>query len=232
MGEKEGANIGLLGINGSRGKITWGRRLATVDRGNVSSSSGGTSTANAALAVDSTTLDETNVSVLVDTNVGAVDNQAASIGRDVVSHGSKGDDSTKGESSKATHGKVVTVGGGKILLQNTVHLVAAKGSGKEGAVAISVAGESTGNLRDEFGVGDGTGECLGDILRNLLDVSKGYCVDVCEKCVLELIEYDQRFQLKTRVSEERKQSARVVDELSLQSRVVLSTTCAVLPTKA
>jgi hypothetical protein len=76
-----------LGIN-DIGEDSWvgSLSLSAVDASNVSSGGAGRSTASTRGST-SATVDNTNVSVLVDTDVGSVDNQAASSVRDVVGKG-------------------------------------------------------------------------------------------------------------------------------------------------
>jgi hypothetical protein len=56
---------------------------------------------------------------------------------------------------------------GKVLLQNTVDFVAAKGASKEGALAVSKVLKRRGDLFNQLSVGDSLGESLGNMLLNL-----------------------------------------------------------------
>jgi hypothetical protein len=71
----------------------------------------------------------------------------------VVSHGTETGDTSERESSKSSHGEVITVNLTEVLLEDTVDLVAAKGSGDKGGFTVSVWGKSILNLSDEVRVG-------------------------------------------------------------------------------
>jgi hypothetical protein len=167
MGEKELSNVRLLGIHSIVHLVTRGSSLSLVDRRNVTGSSGSTSTASAAHSMDSTTFDFSDNSVLVHTHVRTKAHQATSTGRNVMRHGTKTRDSTKGESSQATHVKVGRVEFGEILLEDTVHLVAAKRHGHETGLTVAVRGQSLTHTVNELSVRNGTGKDLGDMRSSL-----------------------------------------------------------------
>jgi hypothetical protein len=163
MGEKELANVRLLSIHSIVHHVTRGSSRSSVNSGDVTGSGGSTSTASAAVSVDSTAFDLSNNSVLVNTDVRTVANQATSTGRNVVRHGTETSDSTKGESSQTTHGKVGRVEFGKVRLEDAVHLVAAKGSGDETGLAVAVREQGLTDTVDKLGIGNGTGKDLGNV---------------------------------------------------------------------
>jgi hypothetical protein len=163
MGEKELANVRLLSVNSIVHHVTRGSSRSVVDGTDVTSSGGSTSTASAAVSVNSTAFDLSNNSVLVDTDVRTVADQATSTGRNVVCHGTETSNATKGESSQTTHGKVGRVEFGKVLFEDTVHFVAAKRSSDETGLTVAVREQGLTDTVDKFSVGNGTGKDLGNV---------------------------------------------------------------------
>ena len=94
------------------------------------------------------------------------DQARATIG-DVVSHGAKTGDTTKGKSSQTSHREVIVVVRSKVLFQDTVDFVAAQRGGNQRRLAKAVLLEGTCHLSNQIGISDGLGEDRLDLVGSL-----------------------------------------------------------------
>jgi hypothetical protein len=159
MREEHVSNKVLLRIQGVAG------RSALLDFSvqylfDVAASCRGTSAAGTCLSTSSS-IDRSNLSRSVDSDVRTVDNKTRASVRDVMSHGSETSNSSKRKASEATHGEIRAKDTLEILFERSVHFVAAEGSSNQRVISVVVASKVLLDIGDEFCV------CLGTRKRAL-----------------------------------------------------------------
>lgn len=173
VGEEHGADKVLLGIECSFGH--GGLGTSPSDLADVAGGSGGTAAAGPGVYA-TTTVNLANVAVGIDTDVGAKDNEARTVLRNVVGHGAKARHAAKGKTGQTTHGKVVAVRVDKGLFEVTVDFVAAKRRCQKTRTTVAVFLQRQSHASDNVLVPQSTRKTLVHFLE--LCVSSGCLLKV------------------------------------------------------
>jgi hypothetical protein len=159
---QQSSDIGLLHINDVDG--TFLGVGSSVNGQDMPAGRSGTSTACSSSGT-ATSLDGTDGSLGVNTNVGSVKQEAVAAVGNVGAHGSEGSLSSVGESGQTTHAEVLSVVvQSEGLFKGTSQLVAAQRSGdKSVGLGESSLGKGCSDLGNQSTVGQSLGENTGDL---------------------------------------------------------------------